>query len=323
MATKTFDTLQQDITSMLRGDTKTGGGELHYDSAQRIVTLAKNVALHTLEMVNHQPPKPKDTKDHSIRCSELGEPCVRKLMYKWYHPMAGLPPYSEAPDPYLPVKFTYGDMVEELVLFMAEEAGHSVTHRQHECTISLGVEDWYLKGHMDAVIDGVVVDVKSAADVSFQKYQREGLTPANDKFGYIYQLDSYAMMDSFNNRRAFIFSNKHDGRIHIIDRTPELFVDVASKAKQIISAATRVDETLGAVILPARLPTEPTKYGEQLGVVCSYCPFKYTCYYGDITGYISSGRPSYLRTSSMTPQGGHLVSTKTQIKRPEAAYLRI
>jgi hypothetical protein len=81
-------------------------------------------------------------------------------------------------------KFLYGDVLEVLMLFLAKEAGHEVTHEQHEVDVD-GV-----KGHMDAVIDGIPVDCKSASSYSFQKFLNGPFF--DDPFGYVKQLSGYA-----------------------------------------------------------------------------------------------------------------------------------
>ena len=54
------------------------------------------------------------------------------------------------------IKFLYGSIIEELVIFLAKEAGHSVQELQKQCQLE------GIKGHIDCKIDGEVVDIKSA-----------------------------------------------------------------------------------------------------------------------------------------------------------------
>lgn len=70
------------------------------------------------------------------------------------------------------------------MLFLAELAGHEVKGRQDEQEIS------GIKGHRDAIIDGTLVDVKSASSYSFTKF-KDGKLSEDDGFGYIPQLMSY------------------------------------------------------------------------------------------------------------------------------------
>jgi hypothetical protein len=306
-----FETLEADIKKMLAGEYASESLEYSTDTAHNVLKLAKNVATHTLDMVNHKPRMFKSASDRSIRMSEIGEPCVRKLMYKWYKPELGVYPYAEHSEPFLPVKFTFGDYIEELTLFLASEAGHTVSDRQAEYTLKVIGTPWYAIGHIDAKIDGVVVDVKSAADGSFNKYKREGLTDANDSFGYRWQIDSYAVA-ACTSERAFLFTNKHDGNLHIIDRTTEDLLNVPNRIHLIGQIA---EGSLSGKQTP-RLLTKLSKHGEELPTVCSYCSFKYTCYDGDIKGVIVSGRPKYFVESTLTKEGHDYIKDKAQVAKP-------
>ena len=83
----------------------------------------------------------------TLRMSSIGQPCERKL---WYSVNA----YKEG-EPLRPetrIKFLYGDILEDLLLSLAVAAGHTVQGHQDELTIA------GIKGHRDAVIDGVTVE---------------------------------------------------------------------------------------------------------------------------------------------------------------------
>jgi hypothetical protein len=312
--TKNFKDLEYDIKDMLLGNHAMESMELRSDTARNAITLAKSIAHHTLDMVNPKPYGVKSGLDRSIRMSELGEPCLRKLLMKWYSPEKGSPPYAESPNAFLPVKFTYGDYIEDLFLFLAAEAGHSVGHRQHVVDARFPGTDWYLQGHMDCMIDGVVVDVKSSADVSFGKYKREGLTTDNDTFGYLYQIDGYSYSMGTDDR-AIVFVNKHDGEIYVADRCGEKFLDIEKRVNSIASAADWWGHTGD---LPLQLDPKVTKYGSQLPTVCSYCSFKYSCYNGDITGIIASSRPQYFVSKTITSEGYAYIKDKAKIAKPKA-----
>lgn len=85
------------------------------------------------------------------------------------------------------INFLFGHILEALLLFLAREAGHSVTHEQKEVELN-GV-----LGHTDGAIDGVVMDVKSASSYSFKKFQSGEILrdKAKDPFGYVAQLSGY------------------------------------------------------------------------------------------------------------------------------------
>lgn len=121
----------------------------------------------------------RDSKEHLLRMSNIGTTCERELWYKVNAKDQGTPFRA----PHL-IKFMFGDILESFLLQLAVMAGHSVEGTQDQVEIN-GV-----KGHRDAIIDGYLVDVKSASTYSFRKFE-EGLTPDNDPFGYIDQINGY------------------------------------------------------------------------------------------------------------------------------------
>ena len=122
---------------------------------------------------------PSTRSSGTLRMSSIGQPCERRLWYGIHKEGKGEP--LRAPSL---IKFAYGDLIEDLILSLAIAAGHKVEGRQDEMDIK-GV-----KGHRDAVIDGVTVDVKSASPYSFKKFA-SGELEKDDPFGYMWQLTSY------------------------------------------------------------------------------------------------------------------------------------
>ena len=84
----------------------------------------------------------------------------------------------------LNLKLLYGHIIEHLVLYLAELAGHNIKDQQRKVEVS-GVS-----GHIDSIIDGEVCDVKSASPFSFKKFQ-SGDIVGDDPFGYHAQLAAY------------------------------------------------------------------------------------------------------------------------------------
>lgn len=115
----------------------------------------------------------------TLRLSQMGARCPRSLWYSIHLPELAQPLPAAAV-----VKFTYGHLLEALVISWAKAAGHEVTGEQDELTLD-GVT-----GHRDCVIDGCVVDVKSSASRSFLKF-KDGTLGQSDTFGYLDQLDGY------------------------------------------------------------------------------------------------------------------------------------
>jgi hypothetical protein len=243
-------------------------------------------------------------------------------MLKWYEPSKGEPPFAEAGNPFLNVKFTFGDLVEELAVVMIENAGYEVTDRQKRVeTPDYELTSWKARGSMDGKIGNCVVDIKSCADVSFQKYKRLGNTLGDDPFGYAAQIDGYAYCEG-TDERAIIFMNKHDGEIHIVDRTDESISAPYDRLIEIDTASSNMFQGK----LPPMHPEAQTSNanGVKLGTVCSYCPFKYHCYQTagmEITGHIKSGRPHYYVKESLTKEGHAERNSKAStIIHPPQAY---
>lgn len=114
-----------------------------------------------------------------LRLSQMGPRCPRSLWYSIHQPEMAQPV-----EPWVEVKFSFGHILEALAITLAKASGHEVTGEQDELVLD-GV-----KGHRDCVIDGCIVDVKSAASRSFQKFKDKSIRE-NDTFGYLDQLDGY------------------------------------------------------------------------------------------------------------------------------------
>jgi len=253
---KTIDTLVEDIGKVLQGKSD-------------FCTALSAKAFEEINgiCVNRFSTEPKERNYLSM--SGVGQECQRKLWYR-VNP-DGTP---EPPSPALSLLFFYGDMIEELVLMLAKQAGHTVTGEQGEASIG-GV-----KGHMDCIIDGMVVDVKSASPYAFKsKFHNNGLRE-DDPFGYISQLSSYVYASRNNpevtekTKGAFLVVNKVSGEIclDVYDFTEEL----KTKEKEIEDVKYMVAQPTP----PDPLPTVPHgKSGNMaLGFGCSMCDRKFKCF---------------------------------------------
>lgn len=197
-----------------------------------------------------------------LRLSNAGTQCERKLWYSIKTPDAA-EPLSAATR----LKFLIGDIWEDVLLFLAEAAGHEVTDVQKEVSLA-GVV-----GHIDGKIDGVVVDVKSASPASFRRF-KHGLKPEDDSFGYISQLGSYVQAEG-QKEGYFLVGDKTLGHV-CLDRHDFSGKDFSGDLK-------RKQEILQYSSPPPRgYEDEPDgrSGNRKLAVVCSYCPFKKTCWPG-------------------------------------------
>ena len=204
----------------------------------------------------------EERKAPKLRMSALGKP-DRQLYYDINTDITG-----EALRPEVMLKFMYGDMWELLLLYLAEEAGHNVTHKQSQVELD-GV-----LGHNDAIIDGVVVDVKSASTYGFRKFA-DGSLPEDDPFGYMEQLAAYCEAHGGLDG-AFLVADKTTGKLCLARYSYEFL-----KQYNIRDVVAHKKEMLASDVMPERCyaPVPEGQSGNQvLGVNCSYCPFKFHCW---------------------------------------------
>lgn len=290
---KTIDTLIEDVNDVLKN---TEGSVVGVDA---LTKLGSNIALKVQASLTREkkvrPPK-------VLYMSEIGKPCLRQIWYGYHMPEAAEPLSANAR-----LKFLYGDILEEVLLFLAKQAGHTVTLEQERCEIHTW-RGWTVVGRLDAVIDGVLVDVKSTSPYGFKKFE-EGLTDKNDSFGYRAQLDAYSRTRSGLKKTGWFYVDKQNGKLGFAthrDGGVEL-------AKADMSVGARLAELIPVLEHPdpplRRFLAEPEgKSGnEKLCVECSYCPYKRKCWDSANMGrglraFAYAGKPVFLVTVVKEPK---------------------
>jgi hypothetical protein len=232
--------------------------------------------------------------------SEYGDDCLRKVWYK-RHAQDEQSPLA----PYVRMKFMYGDVLEELLLALAKDAGHEVTGQQERVSIKGAMGTEILSGRMDAIIDGHVVDVKSMSTFAYKKYSEQGLSKHNDSFGYRWQVALYhhLMVEQgrvLENSQPYLLGiDKTLGHMALIP-----VAHLPSKDEVVMRAARMADAVTDEDKVPAR-GYEPVPDGAsgnmKLDVACSYCDFKNLCWPGLRTFIYSSG-PRFLTEVALTPK---------------------
>ena len=204
-----------------------------------------------------------------LSMSSLGTPCQRKLWYQVNQPEDAIPLGAKTLG-----NFFYGDLIEALVLSLAKAAGHSVEGEQDTMEIN------GIKGHRDAVIDGMTVDVKSAAGRGMGKFYNNNLVN-DDPFGYLSQLSSYVYAGKDD---PLVLDKTHGAFLAVNKERFELALDIYNFEEYLTYKEEEVEYTKSMVAHPTppdRLPDVPqskTSPNRVLGVTCSYCPFKYECW---------------------------------------------
>ncbi len=209
--------------------------------------------------------------------AELGHPCDRKTWYDFHYDPATMKPVEEI-GPSTKIKFMYGDMVESLIIPLAKASGHTVdmVDETVQWQFPVNGNDWWtVRGRVDMRIDGKIVDVKSMAARSYDRWATEGI--GADGFGYSaqvasYQVDSLSAPKPPSKQEGYILAiDKEGGKMTLVQTTP---TDVYSIAK---GKATAVGSPLHT--LP-RIPSVPEgKSGNmKLAMYCSYCKYKDECW---------------------------------------------
>lgn len=274
--TKTLDTLVSDIYEVVSGN--------HEFNQENVNAFGQKLAEQVTAKLSRERTDPK------LWMSNFGQPCERKL---WY--TINKPELAEPLKPEVYVKFLFGDILEELLLFLAKEAGHTVEAEQERVEIN-GVS-----GKIDAIVDGTLVDVKSASSYSFGKF-RGHLEPNEDAFGYLGQLNAYLAAVREDPRltekdtAAFLAIDKTLGHI-CIDKHPK-------DGKNYHEEIEHKKEVISRTEAPERAFTDQAegKSGNRkLATACSYCPFKKDCWPG-MRAFLYSSGPVFLTHVEKLPK---------------------
>ena len=220
----------------------------------------------------------------SLRMSSIGQPCARKGWYELHEPDK-----AEAMQPWVYIKFLYGDLIEQLLMFLIKTAGHKVTHEQETLEID-GVP-----GHTDGMVDDVPVDIKSASSYGFKKFE-SGLKKEDDGFGYLNHLGLYNKALGNEGPAAFIAFEKQSGEscVDMHDNLNDVdYNELVRTRKKIMSLD--VPPPRGFDDLP-----EGASGNRKLGLNCGYCNHRRHCWPGLRTFLYSRG-PVHLTNVARLP----------------------
>lgn len=266
---KTLDTLPDDVHNLFDPNKDHEASE---EYLEQFTENLKEILRTRLKAQNGEGRNP-------IRFSALGKP-DRQI---WFDAR----PDEEKDEPlslqtYL--KFLYGDVIEQLFLYLAKEAGHEVTDEQKEIEVD-GV-----KGHIDAIIDGTVVDLKSASSFGYKKF-KDDTVEQDDPFGYVKQLAGYANELTPGKPAAWWAVDKSTAA-NCISYLPAETVEQHKPAPRI----EELKEVVDSDEIPPLCynPVPDGKSGNmKLPVGCSYCKYKFRCH-PNLRTFIYSTGPRFL-----------------------------
>lgn len=260
--------LQKDIYDLLANPHK------YKINEEDTKVFAENLAKMITERLNDR--KPRDY----ISLSSYSTP-DRKLWYK-----VNKPELAGEIQPNVRLKFLYGDIIEMLMIYLIKLSGHEVKGEQSK------VDYMGIPGTRDCIVDGQVVDVKSANSRGMYKFKGHNLE-TDDPFGYLSQLTLYGAASQDDpdvkdkKNVSFIAVDKELGHV-VVDTYPIKDVPTEHEVKK------KVMMLAGG--LPDRCypdQEEGRKGNRKLGVECSYCDYKHACWPGLRTFLYSKG-PMYL-----------------------------
>jgi len=250
---KSIDTLVKDIYDLFDPLVEVKLDEKEVDA--HLDSFTKSLKETLKNFLNEVP-----MKRRNLRLSAIGKP-ARQL---WYDKNS-----KEEPKPLEPntrVKFLYGHMLEDLLILLSRLSGHTVTDLQKQVHVN------GIKGHQDCMIDGVLVDCKSASGRSFEKFAKNNLHK-DDPFGYIAQISAYAEGNNVD-EAAFLAIDKQHGNICL---TRIHSMDMINVKKRIEYLKGSMDESNPPDKCYADV-SDGASGNRKLAIGCFYCAHNRTCW---------------------------------------------
>lgn len=284
----TIETLVPDIYSYMGGHGDFP--ELDEDAAKELAKDIAEVAIERFKERRGDIENHNNCEDYRLRMSGFGAP-NRKL---WYEANVGHKIGQD--DPRLFLNFLLGDVWESIILFLAKQTGHKVEMEQAE------VELDGMVGHMDAVIDDVLIDVKSASSYAFKNKFTNGAIFTGgdaDPFSYVPQLKGYGEATGID-KQGWLVANKETGELALVKMPNHVQYDAKEKLNSAREAIAQPEP-------PPEKCYEPIPHGKagnmQLAVGCRYCPFKEQCWKDDgLRAFTYSTGPVYMTHVEKAPR---------------------
>ena len=225
----------------------------------------------------------KREKSFRARMSNIGKPLCQLQMEKSNAKPEGQP-YNNK------MRNTFGDLIEALAVTIIKASGIKVDSTQK--SVSYNMDKSKIDGTYDIEIGNSIYDIKSASPYAFEhKFGDEGgfnSIVEDDSFGYLSQ--GYLYSESENKRfGGWIVINKSTGE-WLVTETPtedEKYKNIAinlskenlhalDEGKPFRRCFSDIEETF------RKIPTG----NRVLGIVCSFCPYKFPCWGKDKLQYL-------------------------------------
>lgn len=289
---KTLETLVEDVKKVLEPESTPPN--LKREDA---LLLAERIAATVVESITK---RGRERTPKTIYASEVGKPCMRQVWYNHH-----LPLNKEPLRPETILKFLYGNILEEVLLYLAKCAGHDVQDEQKRFEIELK-NGWKVTGRQDAVIDGRVVDVKTTSPYGFKEMKSDG--EFNDKFGYADQISFYHAANEHpaDRKPALFVMDKQNGNLLVREFEPTKILARANKLAEVLDD--------GHTVPYREYEDEPEgkKGNRKLCTQCSYCDYKKVCWPGLRTFLYSKG-PVFLTKVVEEPKVQEIKNEDTSI----------
>jgi len=236
-------------------------------------------------------PSKRGYDGRKLRLSSVGKPDLQQ----WY----GFNGWTgEKLQPHTLIKFMYGNLIEEFLLFLIRMSGHEVTDEQKQVSVG-GV-----KGHMDCKIDGTVVDIKSTSPYGLKKF-KDGTLAMEDDFGYVDQLKAYAHAEG-KRKFAWLAMDKQNGNLALLqydldDTSHPMHKyysgDIEERISHVKKSVKQEDRPA-----PCSSPVPDGRSGNvKLSTMCSYCRYKKHCY-PEVRAFAYSTGPKFLTEVKNRPK---------------------
>ncbi len=275
--------MQTQITKLIPDIYRTISNKNGWFSEELSKTLGDDIATTLRGQLGEEKAAP------TLRLSQMGPRCPKALWHSIHTPELAeeLPPWAE-------IKYSYGHIIEALILTLAKASGHSVEGMQDALMVD------GITGHRDCVIDGCIVDVKSSSSRGFTKF-KDGTLATSDAFGYLDQLDAYLLGSADDP----LVTNKDTAYILAVDKTLGHLALYEHRLRE-FSIRQRIVEYKRIVGLPKPPDCECGSIADgksgnlKLDTRAGYSAFKYCCFPNLRTFLYASG-PVYLSEVKRKP----------------------